>query len=437
MTDRGPRRRRAALLFLLLAASGAGPAFSQASNVVVLQNADSLVGRVIDGEDVRELIGNVRILQGNVRISCDRAMQFIRRGRYDLTGNVVVNDDSVTLYAPRGTYLRDERRAEGFDGIRLEDPGTVLTAREGTYDVEPRIAVFRRDVVVRDTSSTVTADTVTYLRDSRFSVAVGHVVVRNEQDHVTIFGGHLEHAGLRQYSKMTLQPILVQRDSSAGGTDTLLVRAVVMEAYRDSTRSLIATDSVRILRADLAAVCGLAKFFSAGDSLMLRKAPVIWYQETQVTGDSINVYLERRALRRVVVLGSAFAASRSDSLFPDRFDQLTGGFLTMDFADKKLRRIEVVDRAISVYHAYEDSLGNGVNRTSGDRIVMDFVEGKVQDIRFFSGVEGNYYPENMVRQREAEYRLPGFQWRTTRPTRGQFILPSTLRREQQPSQAHR
>ncbi len=427
MTEQGWTHQRAVLLLSLWAVCGAASAFSQAGKVVVLQNADSYVGRVIDGEDVRELIGNVRIFQGNVRISCDRAIQFIRRGRYDLVGNVVVNDDSVTLYAPRGTYLRDERRAEGFDGIRLEDPGTVLTAREGTYDVEPRIAVFRREVVIRDTSSIVMADSVTYFRDTKFSIAVGHVVARNEQDHVTIFGGHLEHAGSRQYSKMTVNPILVQRDSSAGGIDSLLVRAVVMEAYRDSSRSLVATDSVRILRSDLAAVCEHARFFLAGDSLLLRKAPVVWYQETQVTGDSMNVYLERRALRSVVVRGSAFAASRSDSLFPERFDQLTGEFLTMDFANKKLHRIEVVNRAISLYHLYEDSLANGVNRTSGDRIVIDFVAGKVQDIRFFSGVEGSYYPENMVRKREAEYRLPGFLWRTTRPAREQFILPSPPR----------
>jgi lipopolysaccharide export system protein LptA len=404
--------------------------FCQAGKVVVLQNADSLVARVINGEEVRELVGNVRILQENVRISCDRAMQFIQRGRFDLIGNVVVNDDSVVLYAPRGTYLRDERRAEGFDGIRLEDPTTILTAREGRYDVDPRIAVFRQKVVIRDTTSTVTADSVTYFRNTRFSIAVGNVTVRNDQDDVTISGGRFEHAGLRQYSKMTLRPLLVQHDSSAAGGDTLLVRAMVMEAFRDTLRCLVATDSVRILRADLAAVCGLAKFFTAGDSILLRTAPVVWYQETQVTGDSMNIYLRRRAIHRVGVKGSAFAASRSDSLFPERFDQLMGESLTMDFADKKLRRIEVVDRAVSVYHAYEDSLGNGVNRTSGDRIVMDFVAGKLQDIRFFSGIEGAYYPENMVRQRETEYRLPGFEWRATRPTREQFTLSNSARTQQ-------
>src|SRR5512143_1421212 len=204
MTERGLRIRNRVFLLSLLLLCGAAPALSQTGTVVVLQNADSLVGRVIDGEDIRELIGNVRIQQGNVRISCDRAVQHIGRGRYDLAGHVVVNDDSVTLYAPRGAYLRDERRAEGFDGIRLEDATTVLTAREGRYDVEPRVAVFRRDVVVRDTSSTVTADSVTYFRDTKASIAVGRVVVTNEKDRVTISGGRLEHSGLRQYSRMTM-----------------------------------------------------------------------------------------------------------------------------------------------------------------------------------------------------------------------------------------
>jgi hypothetical protein len=412
------RTWRSAVCILLLA--GAGADAQQAGRVVVLEHADSLVGKVVDGEDVRELVGNVRILQENVRISCDRAVQYIRRGKFDLIGNVVVNDDSVILHAPRGTYLRDERKAAGYDGIRLEDPTTVLTAREGTYDVEARVAVFRRSVTIRDTTSTVTADSVTYFRNTKFSIAVGSVTVWSERDGVTIFGGRLDHASARQYSRMTIRPLLMQRDSSASGIDTLLVRASVMEAFRDSLRCLVATDSVKILRADLAAVCGLAKFYTAGDSILLRRAPVVWYQETQVTGDSMNITLQRRAIHSVLVRGSAFAASRSDSLFPERFDQLTGESLTMEFASKKLRRIVVVDRAISVYHLYEDSLGNGVNRTSGDRIVMDFADGTIEDIRFFSGVEGAYYPENMVRKREAEYRLPGFTWHATRPARDEF-----------------
>jgi len=40
------------------------PAGAQQDRVVVLENADSLVGLVIEGQDARELIGNVRLVQG-------------------------------------------------------------------------------------------------------------------------------------------------------------------------------------------------------------------------------------------------------------------------------------------------------------------------------------------------------------------------------------
>jgi lipopolysaccharide export system protein LptA len=395
----------------------------QAGRVVVLENADSLVGRVINGEDVRELVGNVRLRQDSVRISCDRALQFLISGRVDLTGNVVITDDTVTIRTPRGAYYRDERKAEGFDGVQLEDRTTKLTARYGRYHIGPRIALFSQRVVVRDSTSTVTADTVTYFRSERRSIAIGRVTVFNETDNVTITGGRLDHEADRRYSRMTLEPLLTQIDSSGSSVDTLLVRARVMEAFRDSSRRLVATDSVRILRADLASVCGKAVFFTSADSILLRADPVVWYQSTQVTGDSTNVYLKGRALHRVAVGGAAFAISRSDSLHPDRYDQVTGESLIMEFAEKKLRRIDVETRAISVYHVYEDSLANGLNRTSGDRIVMNFDRGKLERIRVFGGVEGQYYPENMVRSNEREYRIPGFQLRPNRPLKQQILAP--------------
>jgi hypothetical protein len=188
-----------------------------------------------------------------------------------------------------------------------------------------------------------------------------------------------------------------------------------MESYRDSTRRLVAIDSVEIDRSDLAGRAGMAEFFTIGDSIRLRRSPVVWYQETQVTGDSINVYLKARQIHHVDVMGDAFAISRSDSNYPNRFDQITGEFMRMYFVERKLDKIDVETRAISVYHLYEDAEPNGLNRTSGDRIVMLFEKGKIQSIRIFGGVEGRYIPENLLHEREEEYRIPGFRWRDDRP----------------------
>lgn len=408
--------RAAAGLVVAALMGPAPPAAAQQQKVIILEHADSLVGRVIDGENARELIGNVAILQENVRITCDRALQFIQQGKVVLTGNVVVTDDSMTLKAPRAVYYRDERRAEGFENVRLDDGRVRLRAAYGEYLIDPRRAFFHTDVIVIDSASVVAGDTLTYDRTTRRSVATGNVRVHNPSDGMTIYGGRLDHDAARLYSRMTVRPLLVQIDTAGGGrADTLQVRGRTLEAYRDSTRRLIARDSVSIVRSDLAATGQYACFYTLGDSIELRRKPVIWYRQSQVNGDSINLTLRKRKLRRLNVLGNAVAVSRSDSLFPDRRDQMTGDRITMFFEDDGLRQTDVDGRATSLYFLYDDSLANGLNKTSGDRIRMHFTSGRATTITVYGGVEGQYVPENMVARREREYDLPGTAWRLDRP----------------------
>lgn len=393
------------------------PAWGQESKVIVLHYADSLQGRVIDGEDARELIGHVRISQGNVVIECDHALQFVERGQVLLTGNVVVRDENTTMRAPRGLYHRDARRAEAFDSVSLDDGKVRLTAGYGEYRVEPRIGFFRGRVKIVDSASTVTSDSLTYFRNRRQSLAEGRVKIVNETDHVIMTGGRLEHDAGTQYSRMEIDPLLLQIDSlSPGETDTLAVRSLVMEAHRDSlNQRFVALDSVHMVRSDLAGMAGFAEFFVEGDSMLLRRSPVVWYRDTQISGDSMNVRLSKRKLRRVDVMGNAGAISRSDSLYPDRLDQMVGETMRLSFGDTALNRIDVETRAISIYHLYEDSLANGLNKISGDRIIMHFAGGKVNQIRILGGVEGQYVPENLAKNREQEYALPGLTWRIDRP----------------------
>jgi len=387
-----------------------------ASQVVIIENADSLVGKVINGEQTRELVGNVRIRQDNVRLSCDRAVEYQKSDRIVLTGNVVVIDDSVTMRAPRGVYHKDERRAEAFDDVRLEDGTLQLTALYGEYFIGPRIAFFRSRVTVRDTGSTLTADSLTYYRDERRSIARGRATVYNRAENVTILGNHVEHLAVQQFSRVTQRPVLMQLETGEGGRiDTLIVRCRVMEAYRDSAKRLRAIDSVEIVRSELAARAGLAEFFTEGDSILLRRSPVVWYENTQVIGDSINVYLDHRTLRLVHVMGSALAVSQADSLRPERFDQVTGETMKMHFVSKVLDHIDVEKQATSIYHLYEDTTPNGLNKTSGDRILLSFDRGRINAIKILGGVEGQYYPENLVNGHESEFALPDFLWRTDRP----------------------
>jgi lipopolysaccharide export system protein LptA len=419
--------------------------YAQSEKLIIIENADSLIGRIVDGDEAKELIGNVRFSQENTHVSCDRAIQFKSSGNIQLQGNVVIIDSNLTMRFPRGMYYRAERRAVAYDSVQLDDGQTTLTARFGEYFAEESRAFFRIRVEAKDADSKLIADSLLYYRREERTTAMSRVAIESYADNMIIRGNRFESWRKQEYNRMTEGPVLVKFDTSGGKVETLVVRSKVMEAYRDSARRLRAIDSVEIVRAELAATCGFAEFFTRGDSIHLRNTPFVWYQRTQVTGDSINVYLKRRKLDIVDVHGNALAVSQSDSLRRSRFDQLTGETMQMKFGTDGLDYIAVNGRATSVYHLYEDSLANGLNKTSGDQIVMlwqhDVVTNKkkLSAIKVVGGVEGQYFPENLVYGKESEFALARFVWNEAKPEMrqtdfnpvappkksGATILPST------------
>lgn len=393
-------------------------AVAQQGETVILQNADVFSGRRLpNGEDVRELEGNVRFKQGNVRVWCDKAIQFLNRNEIELIGNVKIVRDTITLTSRKGRYYGNQRRSDGEGNVKLKTPHVTLHADFGTYYIDEKRAFFQRNVRVVDSATTIFSEQLTYYEKERKSIALLNVRIENASDNVTMFGNYLEHFDSTRYSRMTEHPRLMQVDTTEEGEiDTLAVKSTVMESFDDSTKKLIATDSVAIVRGPMAARCGVVKYYTRDERIELYQQPVVWYDDNQVTGDTIFLTLRDNKLETASVRTRAFVASLSDSLYPQRYNQLTGRTITMRFANNKLQETFVERNAVSLYFLYGDSAANGVNRTSGDYILMKFNDGKPHTINVSKGIEGSYYPENLVeRNGVGQYNLDGFLIRSDRP----------------------
>lgn len=403
-------------LFLLLIAL-ALRLDAQKPDLIVLQNADIFSGRRLEtGEDVRELEGNVKFRQGNTTVWCDKATQFLTRNELELIGNVRILRDTVTLTAKKGRYFGNTKRADGEGNVRLKTPHIVLTADLGTYFMDEEKAFFQRNVKVVDSTSIIYAEQLTYFEKERRSEALLNVRIVNKSDNVTMFGNYLIHSDSTRYSRMTEQPRLLQIDTTdKGEIDTLAVKSMVMESFDDSSKRMIVKDSVVIVRGQLAARSGKVHYFRQDGRLELFDRPIVWYQENQVTGDTIQLQMKKNRLTSAFLRTRAFVLSQSDSAYPKRFNQLTGRLIRMYFADNKLRETYVEKNAMSLYFLYDDTTGNGANRTSGDVIHMIFNAGKPETITITKGIEGTYFPENLVEKDEHQYDLDGFLLRTDRP----------------------
>jgi lipopolysaccharide export system protein LptA len=399
------------------------PVLAQQSKIVELRHADRLEGRTINNEDVQELIGNVHFVQipksgGLVKVWCDRALRYLAQNKFELFGSVKIIRDSVIIRSKEGVYYGDQRLMEGRNGVELERGRTHLTAMNGKYFVDEKRSLFWDNVVLVDTSSLITCNVLNYFEPETRSVATGNVHVFENANGVNIYGDSLIHVEQKKFTRVLKQPRLVKIDTSTSGIiDTMVVISREMQSIQDTVERFVAIDSMRLVKGSLSAMSGKATYFVQKDFIALDTHPIIWSDENQITGDSIRIQMEDKRIRSMWVKNRAMAISLVDTALPDRFNQLTGRELTMYFRANKLERVDVQKNATSLYYLFDNKEPNGANKSSGDRIFLDFVSGDVDRIKIVGGVQGQYLPEKMILRREKDYNLDGFRWYENRPKR--------------------
>jgi lipopolysaccharide export system protein LptA len=426
---------------------------------------DSLVGKVVEGESVREVYGDVVLKQGNVTITCNRAIQFISRNDAELIGNVIAKQDSLTIYTGRAFYFGNERRAESTSGVKLDDQKVILTADSGDYYFNEDKAFFRHNVTLYDTTSTLTsgeltyyknenrmvavsnvkiiqeqntieADSLEYFRYARITIADHNVIISNRGNNVQIYGDHLEDYAKLHYSLINKNPLLIQVDTVFVRSneyeiprmrlDTLIIKSSVMEAWRDTLDLFKARDSVRMVRGQFASRNDYTIYYRNEDKIVIEKPdknlnqPVLWFENTQLTGDSVAIYLRENRIRLLDVDRNSFLLSQNQN-YPDRFDQISGGRITIFFDEGNISRTEVYGSVLSIYYLYEDSLGNGLTKSSSQDAVISFSDDEVTEVRLYGSPASEYYPENQVEGKELEFTLPLFNLYKDRPAKEELM----------------
>lgn len=431
--------------------------FSQEKEMIVVIG-DSLIGRVENGESIREVSGNVILTQGNVKITCRKAIQYISRNDAELIGNVVATQDSLTIKTERGFYYGNLRKTSSNSGVILDDKKVILTADAGEYFFDENRALFQSNVKLFDTVSTLTsqqliyfrnedraiatnnvkiidsantifADTIDHFRKTQITFASGNVVIKNNENNSLVFGEHLEDYRQNKYTIIDKLPMFVQVDTSKSTDslgfetvklDTLFIQCKVMEVYREPVQKFIATDSVIISRDLFSSKNDLTVYLKDEEKIITQKIsdehnqPVLWYDNSQLTGDSITIYIEDKKIRELDVDGNAFMASQNKN-FNQRFDQSSASGIKMFFEDNKIQRAEFFGNVYSIYYLYEEEQPNGLMKANSKDAVILFEDNEVSEVKLYGSPGSEYYPEQQVNGNEKSYLLPKFIFINERP----------------------
>ncbi len=446
--------------------------YSQEKENYITVIGDSLVGKVLNGEMVRQVFGHVLLTQGNVKITCDQAVQYLSKNDAELIGNVVATQDTLVITTDHGYYYGNDRKAESVSGVTLNDKKVVLTADTGSYFFNESRAVFRSDVKLRDTSSTVTSDRLTYFkdegkaiavgrvkitegtniiqadslvhfRDSRVSIAYFNVKISSTDNNTEIYSQHLEDYPEKHYTLININPLLVQIDTtyikrkkidtlhiatdpSTVQLDTLIIRSEKMEAFRDTVNLFKATDSVRILRGQFASVNDFTEYFRNEGKIVTEKIspeapqPILWYDNSQLTGDSTVVYIQNNNIKKLDVERNAFILSEN-KIYKNRYDQISGSKIIIDFENGAIQQTDVYGGVHSIYYLYDGDTPNGLTKSSSESAKVYFEDNKVVTVKMYGTPNSEYYPEKQVKGNEPAFTLPGYLLRHNRPEKKELL----------------
>ena len=428
--------------------------FAQQSEGVVVVG-DSLVGKTVNGENIREVIGNVVITQGDVVINCLKAIQHLTKNEFELIGDVVATQDTLVIKTPRAYYYGETQIAISDTSIYLSEPNLNLSADKGKYFFESEEAQFFGNVILNDSTfrliseilyyykaeerinakinvqvvdsnSVISADSIWHFRNEKISYAFSNVRVDNFENNVVIFGDSLVNNNELKYSRVTGSPLYMQVDTS--GTDkldTLFISAKTLESYNDSTKKFIAIDSVKIVRGDFSSINEQSILYKDDERIETFKLtedsdrPIIWSGENQLVGDSVYIYLKESNLEWIDVRGNSVIISKNKG-YDWRYNQISGNRLNMFFNDSTIYRTDVFGNVLSIYYMFEDGEPSGLIKSSSQTAKIIFDEGQVVDVRLYQSVMSEYYPDNLVEGKEREFTIPQFIIYDNRPNKNKL-----------------
>lgn len=286
----------------------------------------------------------------------------------------------------------------------VSDSGEIRTSK-GWYNTRTEQSHLLNRSYVNTKNRHLVADTLDYNSNTGIGIGYGRVVLIDTLNQAIIRSDYGYSDEKKAYALMAKNAVLIEHSSK----DTLYLHADTLMTREDSIyREVSAYYGVRIYRSDLQGVCD-SMYYSTMDSVLrLFSNPVLWSEQQQLTGKSMELHTKNNKPHTLNVNGSALVvAFGGDSLY----NQSSGRDLVavFDSIGKDIVRVDINGNAETIYLPTEkNGLVTGLNRLEGSSLTMYRKEGELEKLVVWPSPKGVFYPLEKLSP-EKRY-LDQFKW---------------------------
>lgn len=396
---------------------------------------------------------NIGILRSNVRFRDNEFKMMTDSLEFDANRNIGYYSNwaiitsikqDLKLTSKKGSYLANSKTFFFKDSIDVKHPkyhlqadtlefntakemvlfhgpthisldSTLIDCNKGYYDTKVDfINLWQGATIHKDSSTTLYADSLIYnkstdIAEGFYNVSVYDSVQRIQfkSDYIIKYPNNksitLKHnARVYQYNKK----------------DTLFFKAdtIYQTTGSVSTKNIInAVNNVVIINANAVGICDSIYYNETDSILKLRKNPIIWNEDIQLSADTLDITLDNNNFDKIYLKQNALIITKHDSI---HFDQLSGKDITADFVKKDIHEIFIDRNAQTLYYPSEESKDSlntitktlkGQNHLVCDQIYVYFKKSEIQKIKFIDKPEAIFTPINQIS--EKNLFLTNFIWK--------------------------
>lgn len=287
--------------------------------------------------------------------------------------------------------------------LGLKDSSKAYSER-GFLDTDKKNFYLYQNPWYQDSNYFAKADTLYFWNDQDSGKAICNVFIQNNDTTTILYGDFATWNSKKNYFWLTHDPYVIY----FYGSDTLTLFADTLYSSQDTVqrkKEMLAFRNVKLIANAFQALCDSLHYNQWDSLITLSQNPIIWSDSSQMTGDTVYLWLKNQEPDSIAIRNNSFLISQQDSI---GFNQIQGIHIDGKFRNKQIYWMLVQKNANSIYFAKDGDEYLGMNQGKSENIEIWFEENKPSRIIFHQNAEAVYSPMHEIWFEKNQ--LNGFQW---------------------------
>lgn len=331
------------------------------------------------------------------------------KGSYNSNTKIFEFKDSVSLLNPDYKVFSDTLGFNSLtEDVYLHGPSqiffdsTQINCQKGIYHSKTDDFLMWNGTEIITEKQTIKGDSILFNERTEFAEGFGNITIIDTLESLELKSNYLKK------EDGTILLIDMAQIIQYSNTDTLILQADTIQQLKQNDSSInIANSNVIIEKGNLIGVCDSLYFNESLGKIKMRKSPIIWEENSELSADSINIILEDNKIKKSELYSNAFVSMEHDSLF---VDQLSGKYIEAKFDSSKIKTIHIIGNAETIYFPNEvnkDSITGeeiktikGLNHMISSKIFIEFEKSEINKISFIDEPDASFKPLSAIKQNE-------------------------------------